>query len=323
MTVSVVIATYNGDKYINEQLDSLLKQTRLPDEVIISDDCSTDNTISILEQFKSLAPFPTTILKNKTNVGYTRNFSRGLLKARGDLIFLCDQDDSWFTHKIECMEELAEKKKNFDVFLNDCTITDENLLSSGKTKLQIMDTLEMPDHLYLMGCCAVIRKSYLETVIPIPKAIKGHDDWIVGISDALGKKYIYRESLQYYRRHSINTSQFIANSANALSVYSRIRTNLLSINNKAKSREAGEKFLDEKKKFAQSIQNLMTEGLYLKSPQLGRHLDRLNNEIDRIQKRQNLRKRNLLYRLYLAPLYYFKLYDKRTRLKNMLRDIFG
>ena len=96
MKASIALATYNGERYLQEQLNSFLHQTRLPDEIIACDDCSTDRTMDILESFAISALFAVYIYRNAINLGYTKNFERAISLCSGDVIFLSDQDDVWF-----------------------------------------------------------------------------------------------------------------------------------------------------------------------------------------------------------------------------------
>ncbi len=106
------MATYNGVKYLQEQLDSFATQTILPDELVVVDDCSTDNTIAILNNFKDKAPFKTIIIKNDKNLGSTKSFEKAATKATGDLIFFSDQDDFWKPNKIELFQKAMEQDSN-------------------------------------------------------------------------------------------------------------------------------------------------------------------------------------------------------------------
>ena len=103
--ISVCIATYNGGKYIRQQIESILPQLDATDEIIISDDGSTDDT---LLQIEALSSSLVRVYKHTNRLGYTRNFERALTYAKGDVIFLCDQDDIWLPNKVEmCMKELT------------------------------------------------------------------------------------------------------------------------------------------------------------------------------------------------------------------------
>ena len=93
MRVTIALATYNGERYLQEQLDSFLAQTRLPDELIVVDDKSTDGTLNILRQFADSAPFSVRWFQNDNNLGYCGNFNQVLLRVDSDIVFLSDQDD--------------------------------------------------------------------------------------------------------------------------------------------------------------------------------------------------------------------------------------
>lgn len=108
MKISLVMATYNGAKYLNEQLDSIKNQTLKLDEVIIVDDVSTDDTSYLVEKYISNHQLNWMFIKNKENLGYKGNFKKGLEHASGDVIFLCDQDDIWHLDKVERMIEVLK-----------------------------------------------------------------------------------------------------------------------------------------------------------------------------------------------------------------------
>ncbi len=103
LKVSVAMATYNGESYIKQQLTSIANQIRRPDEVIISDDCSTDNTVEIIKGFIEENNLDWKLLEGKTNLGFKKNFRKALAAAEGDVVFLCDQDDDWCEDKIESL----------------------------------------------------------------------------------------------------------------------------------------------------------------------------------------------------------------------------
>ena len=102
-TASIALATYNGEKFLQRQLDTLAAQTRLPDEMAVCDDGSTDGTLEILRQFAETAPFPVRIFQNLKNLGPGRNFRKAFSLCEGDVTFFCDQDDVWFPEKLETL----------------------------------------------------------------------------------------------------------------------------------------------------------------------------------------------------------------------------
>ena len=130
MKLSIVLSAYNGEKYIYKQLESLMNQTRKADEVLIFDDCSTDNTLELVKGFianHNLRHWK--FVENKKNKGWKRNFMEGIWCASGDLIFPCDQDDIWMLDKLEIMEKIMEDNPQIMVL----TSNHEAFYDSGKT----------------------------------------------------------------------------------------------------------------------------------------------------------------------------------------------
>lgn len=206
------MATYNGEKYILEQLESFANQTTLPDELIITDDASTDKTLEIINIFKKTAPFEIKVYSNKENLNCTQNFNKALELCTNELIFLSDQDDVWFPNKIEYLVKLAKENKEKDIFMNDAELVDAELKSSGFTKQEQIKNAGFPETHLVMGCCSAVRKRFLTMILPIPKKFYGHDDWIVRLSDFLDLRIIDKTILQLYRRHGSNESQAVYNS---------------------------------------------------------------------------------------------------------------
>jgi len=212
MKISIAMATYNGAQYIKEQLQSFVAQTRQPDELIITDDCSTDHTEAIVNEFAKIAPFYVEFHRNEKNLGYCGNFNEALLRTTGDLVFLSDQDDVWFPNKLEHMSSLAERNPEVLVLMNDAALTDGELNEVGLTKIGQIRSAGFGMEKFVMGCCCAIRRELLNLCIPIPVGVAGHDNWLVAFSEGLDAKIVEDIPLQYYRRHESNESQFIVNS---------------------------------------------------------------------------------------------------------------
>ena len=211
MKISIALAAFNGGKYLKAQLESFLAQTRLPDELIIIDDGSNDNTLDIIRSFVASAPFSVSWSQNENNLGYSGNFNKALMKTTGDLVFLSDQDDVWFPEKIAHVSTLALAYPQIMVFMNDAALTDADLRDTGLTKLGQIYSAGFSEKSFVMGCCAAVRREFLDICLPIPNGFPAHDDWIVGIADDLDRKFIIPYVLQYYRRHGNNQSQWIVN----------------------------------------------------------------------------------------------------------------
>lgn len=219
--ISVALATYNGAKYIEAQLNSFINQVLQPDEVVISDDMSEDNTVELIESFSKIAPFEVILLKNKKNLGYSQNFNNALIHTTGDIVFLSDQDDVWFPNKISYMIEVINNKPNFMIYINDAELTDAKLKSSGLTKYDQIKSARMSDLEFVMGCCCAIKRQLLDCFLPIPTCIKGHDNWLVEIADGLGQKLIVPKTLQFYRRHGSNESISVVNRLQKVNAWSK------------------------------------------------------------------------------------------------------
>lgn len=213
------MATHNGAKYLQDQLKSFTAQTRLPDEVIITDDNSDDETCEIIAEFATSAPFQVHWEQNKQKLGYTANFNQALMRTTGDLVFLSDQDDVWFPEKLKLIESYALVDPGALVFMNDAALTDANLNDTGLTKLGQISSAGLSNSSFVMGCCAAVRRELLEICLPIPVDFNGHDNWIVRMAEGVGRKRVYKDVLQCYRRHGDNASNFITNRTRKVGLY--------------------------------------------------------------------------------------------------------
>lgn len=223
--ISVCIATYNGEKYIKEQIESILFQTIQPNEIIISDDNSTDKTIEIIKKINS--PL-IKIFRNKDK-GIIKNFENALLNSTGDYIFLCDQDDIWKNNKIE---KVIENLKNYDLVVHNAEIKEMNTnLKVKKTLFEIYNSKSgIGRNFYknsYVGCCMAFNRKILEKSIPFPEKIYMHDAWIGMISEVSSKIYFEKESLMEYRRHGNNASETCEKSKRNFKEKIRIRLYLL------------------------------------------------------------------------------------------------
>jgi glycosyltransferase involved in cell wall biosynthesis len=216
MKISIAMATYNGAKYLLEQLESFVNQERQPDELVVCDDGSTDDTLSILKKFSTSAPFIVKIFANEKQLGYGQNFGRALSLCTGDLIFLSDQDDVWLKDKIQTVVDLAKRNSHAQLFMNDAEIVGRDLVSTGLTKLGQIRSAGLPDSNFVMGCCMAIRKDFLKYLLPVPCQFKGHDDWLSIFGEGLQCRRVFEQPLQLYRRHEKNTSNNLVNNTKKL-----------------------------------------------------------------------------------------------------------
>ena len=131
MKISIAMATYNGARFIGEQLESFASQTVLPNELVVCDDCSTDGTRKIVRRFGDRAPFAVRLHENATRLGVTRNFEKAIGLCQGDIVFLSDQDDAWFENKLQVVSTLFEGNPLIMVITNDQIITEAESDSHG------------------------------------------------------------------------------------------------------------------------------------------------------------------------------------------------
>ena len=213
MRVSIAIATYNGELFIEEQLKSIASQTRLPDEVIVCDDCSSDCTLAVINDFAASSIFPIQVYVNDTNLGYGQNFSNAISKTTGDYVFLSDQDDVWFPTKISTMLSYFEQSPEYLCIMCDSVLTDVSLRPIGATKRQQLKKAGQPDTAFIMGCCAGFLGSFARSALPLPSSLSAHDTWLIGLSDLYSMTQRLDLPLQYYRRHPNATSQILVNSS--------------------------------------------------------------------------------------------------------------
>lgn len=203
--ITVCIATFNGEKYIREQLNSILFQLSLQDEVIVSDDGSTDNTISIIKSFNDNR---IKIIDGVHRHSPTLNFENALKEAKGDYIFLADQDDVWKDDKVKiCLKWL----QHYDCIISDAEVTDENLKITSPSLYQLMNIKSgrVYNILYkngYTGCCMAFTRRVKEAALPFPKDIPMHDIWIGNVAAFLYKVKFIDDKLIYFRRHSLTIS---------------------------------------------------------------------------------------------------------------------
>ncbi len=205
--MSVALATYNGAAYVEAQLRSLADQTRPPDELVVTDDGSSDGTVALVEAFAETAPFAVRISVNQRRLGYTHNFGEALRRCRGDVVFLCDQDDVWYPKKIERILEFLGENPAVHLVIHDRRVTNHDLTHSGVTELGNFRRIGLPDDGFVSGCCTAVRRPFLGAVLPIPDVAHGHDSWMHLLARLLGVRYVLPETLIDYRRHGANVSE--------------------------------------------------------------------------------------------------------------------
>jgi glycosyltransferase involved in cell wall biosynthesis len=215
--LSIALATYNGERYLGEQLESILHQTRLPEELVIFDDASTDATPAIVQEFAKAAPFPVRFQINAERLGSTRNFEAAIRACSGDIIFLCDQDDVWYPEKIARMEERFIHDLEAGAVFTDADVVDQDLRPFGP---RLWDTVRFKqkdrarfaahDALSVLlkrpvvtGATMAFRSRYRDLILPMPE-IWIHDAWISLLIGAVSHLVALPIPLIAYRQHSAN-----------------------------------------------------------------------------------------------------------------------
>lgn len=207
--ISVCIATHNGEKYIRQQLESILCQLGKEDEVVVSDDGSSDNTLSVIEGLhddRILVYHYCQPSKTKHPHEYVcRNFENALVHAHGDYIFLSDQDDIWLPNKVEtCINDL----QRHDLVLHEFMDIDEK--GEILSKRHYNGTFRRKNYLMRrgkhFGCAMAFKRCVLDYALPFPADLILHDYWIGILAETLGSLYFEETPLIKYRIHSYNTS---------------------------------------------------------------------------------------------------------------------
>jgi glycosyltransferase involved in cell wall biosynthesis len=235
------MATYNGARFLEEQLASLAAQTRLPDELVVGDDASTDRTPEILERFSRTAAFPVRIYRNDRNGGFSDNFLNTARRCSGDWIAFCDQDDVWLPHKLATLKRYTELPgRQVLAVTHNAHVVDESLAHSGLhyhnvRKTTICSGRKLP-YIWVASGFTMMFRADLVSSIPyeargpdpnIPNVGLGHDVWISRLARILGDVVILPDDLALYRRHALTTSAFLTGGnqqiKNSRKLYHRIR----------------------------------------------------------------------------------------------------
>lgn len=211
--ISLVMATYNGLKYISEQLDSIRTQTLLPDEVLIYDDRSTDGTYEYVQKYIDRYNLHTwKAHRNKENKGYSLNFSDAIDAAKGELIFLCDQDDIWHSDKIEKMSKIMEENSQIELLASNV-----HPFYMGKNPQKVYYK-KFKDELIKInrrgswikplrpGCTMCFRKKLMKHYHEIWFEEYPHDCLLWGLSVLQNGAYLYNHDTIEFRRHDTNAS---------------------------------------------------------------------------------------------------------------------
>jgi glycosyltransferase involved in cell wall biosynthesis len=237
---SVALCTYNGGKYLSQQVESIFQQSHRVDEIIVCDDGSSDNTLAILDTFQKDYPLVLKIYKNEQNLGGRRNFEKCFNLCTGDVIFFCDQDDIWHSDKVQRMLEWFAGDKNCWGIATDARLIGENgedlqrgfwesftFCASDLKKMDItgLDDFVLRHHNVVAGAMLAVRKEAKPFITPFrfPSGI-WHDEWITIVLSCMGKMKLMNDKLVAYRLHSGQQAGVGKDSADVIAWSKKIKT---------------------------------------------------------------------------------------------------
>jgi len=217
--ISVAMTVFNGERFVLQELESLARQARLPDELVICDDRSEDRSLEIIRDFAANAPFPVRVFVNEKRLGCSKNYERAMTLCTGDLIFIADWDDVWYPERLLLMEEAFERSPGAGVAVCNADLVDENLRPLGRTlwqssgvrisrraRLGMAQGRVFKSRLAVNGCCLAVRAHFRPLIFPIfdGKPIVFPDIfmvWTILLSGAGGIAVVPKPILAY-RQHS-------------------------------------------------------------------------------------------------------------------------
>jgi glycosyltransferase involved in cell wall biosynthesis len=211
--ISVALCTYNGERFLLEQLASVEQQTRVPDELVVCDDRSIDRTVEIVREFAASVSFPVKIVQNAATLGSTRNFEHAIRLCEGDLIALSDQDDIWYPNRLQRSEQEFLAHPQAGLVFSDADLIDEQNRLLGKTLWQRLDfagkrmqdllagrLVVLAKHRFVTGATVMFRADLRDRLLPVGAGWI-HDEWITLLVAALSDLRPIDEPLIRYRIH--------------------------------------------------------------------------------------------------------------------------
>ncbi len=207
---SIAMCTYNGEKYVREQLESIVEQTLQPDEIVICDDCSKDRTVEIVRETLKDWSGSWRLVCNEENLGFKKNFEKAISLCQGDIIYLSDQDDVWDIRKLEIVDEVFRSHPEAVAVWHDAELVDAKLrpldLSFWRDTVKFDckkflrgDYSQILDGNVAQGCACAFRRKVFDAAVPFP-VDAFHDEWLFLVSLLLGEVVPVPEVLLKYRQ---------------------------------------------------------------------------------------------------------------------------
>lgn len=296
--IDILMATYNGEKYIKEQIESILSQTYKNFNLIISDDASTDKTLEILKQYEQ-KDNRIIVYSQEKNLGIVENFEFLLKKVENEFFMLADQDDIWDVDKVEISYDKMEAE-NADLVYSNLAVVDKNLniLSNSYWKLKGFDkkvkkynnfeSLYLNN--YITGCTMLCKSKWIDKILPLPKESEFviHDYWIALIVSMNGRLSFIEQPLIKYRQHTDNIIGSMKKS-DSIENFEDLRKLFISV-----KKQHFEVFVKNNEKFSDEYKKLNNEALD--------YFNCLEN-INRI----NIKKYKLFFKLYKYENFIYKI----------------
>jgi len=225
--ISVCIACYEGSQFIEQQLISILSQLSADDEVVMSDDGSKDDTVAIVNRIKDSRIVWAGV---GGRLGVVKNFERALRRAKGDYIFLSDQDDVWLPGKVDACVSLLSANM---LVVTDCRVVDESLHEIMPSFFELRGSGPgFLRNLFInsyLGCCMAFRRELLDIALPIPETTPMHDMWLSLIAEKVGNVAFLAKPYMLYRRHQLNATPLSGESRFNLLKRIKYRLTLVSL----------------------------------------------------------------------------------------------
>jgi glycosyltransferase involved in cell wall biosynthesis len=204
------MATYNGERYLPEMLESLAAQTRQPDELVIRDDASEDGTVGILHAFARRVPFRVDVIAGRTRLGYAQNFVAASRACSGGVIFFADQDDSWRPPKLATVTQQVRRRRSPRAFFHDFALEAEDGSEVSPSYYDLLAERGFPPAAALKGCSMAVTRGFVDLWDwPAPDDPVSHDFWVALLSTAYGQRRNLPDPLIDHRLHGANTSGWI------------------------------------------------------------------------------------------------------------------
>lgn len=215
--ISVALATFNGAAFVGEQIQSIIDQSRQPDELVICDDRSTDSTLEIVEHLARNSPFPFRVTQNSETLGSTRNFDQAVRHCSGDIVALSDQDDVWHPEKLASVEKAFSSNPALGLIFSDADVVDERLNPLGYSLLEgrrfgrrCQSELRagkaddrLLAHSFVTGAAMAFRRDFATLILPFPTELPHyiHDRWTAILIAAVSRIDVIDAKLIRYRQH--------------------------------------------------------------------------------------------------------------------------